>query len=173
MDQYVIPLNGVREGESEYIFTVNNKFFEQFKNSEISIANIVVKCIVYKTGSLMDMTIHLMGEVEVVCDRCLDLFMYAVNNTYKLYIKTSPDKKEEEAEIIYITGFEQQLNVAQYIYEYINFSIPLKKTHPENIRGESLCNKQMLNKIKELSNKKGLKDKIDPRWERLINLREN
>jgi uncharacterized metal-binding protein YceD (DUF177 family) len=51
------------------------------------------------------------------------------------------DKESEEAEVVYILHSTQTLNVARYIYEFINLAVPMTKTHDD--AGEN-CNPEML-----------------------------
>ena len=87
LDQYVIPLKGLKEGEHHYTFEVTKKFFEHFEHSEIKNGNISVNIILNKTASVIEMIINLLGKVEVICDRCLETFMMPINSSDILYIK--------------------------------------------------------------------------------------
>ncbi|MBN2520279.1 MAG: DUF177 domain-containing protein [Bacteroidales bacterium] len=170
LDQYVISLKGLKDGEYKYTFEVLDKFFEHFEKSEINKANIIVEVIINKVLSVMTLIINISGEVEVECDRCLDKLMLPISISNTLYIKTETENKIDDDDIIYISDFEQQINVAQYIYEFVELNMPIKKTHPIDKYGKSMCNKEMLNKINELESKKT--DDIDPRWENLKKFRE-
>ncbi len=169
LEQYAIPLKGIKEGEYKYTFEVLDKFFEHFEKSEINKANIIVEVIIKKVLSVMTLIINISGEVEVECDRCLDKFMLPISSSNTLFIKTESENKIDDDDIIYVSDFEQQINVAQYIYEFIELNMPIKKNHPIDKYGKSLCNKEMLKKLNELESKK-IND-IDPRWENLIKIR--
>ena len=170
LDQYVIPLKGLKEGKSIFSFKVDNQFFEHFGNPEIGNGNLLADFVLNKTLSLIEMEISISGELEVACDRCLESFFLPTNTKNKLFVKIGDGIKEEDAEIIYVSDFGQLLNIAQYIFEYIDFGIPLKKIHPNDENGNSLCNKQMLEKINELSKKQSING-TDPRWDGLSELR--
>ena len=167
LDQYVIPLKGLKEGEHTYSFNVSKEFFDEFENSEFTEGSINVDTTISKHATVITVTFKLNGFVNVICDRCLDNFNLPVNSSNILYIKFGENKKEDN-DIIYISEIDQHINVAQYIYEFINFSIPLKRVHPENENGESLCNSEMINRLNEFTT--GKNDIIDPRWEDLKKL---
>jgi len=73
---------------------------------------------------------------------------------------------------------EFEIDIAQYIYEMIVLSIPLRRVHP-GIKDGSL-NTEALVKLKELTIKEQKKEKkekkeekeenIDPRWDKLKQL---
>ncbi len=66
---------------------------------------------------------------------------------------------------------EYQLSVAQYIYEMIVLSVPLKKIHP-GIKDGTLKSKA-IEKLEALAPKKEnkiIEDKTDPRWDNLKKL---
>ena len=68
---------------------------------------------------------------------------------------------------------EFEIDIAQYIYEMIILSIPLKRIHP-GIKDGSL-DTEALTKLKELTIKEQKKENkeeenIDPRWDKLKQL---
>ena len=61
------------------------------------------------------------------------------------------------------------LNVAQYLFEMIILSLPIKIIHPGVVDGS--LESETLNKLKELESKAQEKSsKIDPRWDKLKDL---
>jgi uncharacterized metal-binding protein YceD (DUF177 family) len=68
---------------------------------------------------------------------------------------------------------EFEIDIAQYIYEMIVLSIPLRRVHP-GVKDGSLST-EALTKLKELTIKEQKKEKkeeenIDPRWDKLKQL---
>lgn len=167
LDQYVIPLQGLEEGDYVYTFEVTDTFFDEFENSEIKKGKLDAEVILSKHASVITITFNLNGSVELLCDRCLENFNYKVSSSNSLFIKFGLVDNDKNGDIIYISDPEQQINIAQYLYEFAHLNIPIKRIHPENEKGESLCNKEMLKKLNELSDNK---TNIDPRWEELKKL---
>jgi uncharacterized metal-binding protein YceD (DUF177 family) len=64
---------------------------------------------------------------------------------------------------------ESQIDLSQYIYEFINLLLPLRVVHPDDENGVSMCDKAVLAKLAEHSIPE---PKADPRWDILkkINL---
>ena len=65
---------------------------------------------------------------------------------------------------------EYQINIAQYVYEMLVLSVPLKKVHPGVLDGT--LKSEVLDKLEELQPKdtKENKEDIDPRWDALKKL---
>ena len=62
--QYKIKFGGLSFGEHQFEFEVNEKFFEQFSDSEITSANISVKANLIKQNSLMHVLFSFEGVVK-------------------------------------------------------------------------------------------------------------
>ncbi len=107
------------------------------------------------------------GSITVPCDRCLDSVEIAVEGEEKLIVKFGNEEYDETEEIVVIPIHEHEINVAVYIYEFINLNLPKKRVHPED-----LCNQEVIERLKKVEQKKEI---IDPRWSSLqdINLKKN
>lgn len=169
LDQYVIPLKGLSDGDHAYDFKISDKFFEKFENSEIKKGKLNAEVILSKHAAVISVTFNITGTVELICDRCLDNFDYPLKSSNKLYIKFGTEPTENLDDVIFLPDIKQQLFIAQYIYEFINLNISLKRTHPDDKDGNSLCNSEMLKKLNELNIDKT--NNIDPRWEKLKNIK--
>lgn len=168
LDQYVIPLKGLKEGEHSYHFKINDTFFDEFENSEIKKGKLNLQVLLNKQMNVISLNFKISGHVDTICDRCLENFDLEIDSSYQLFIKFSENENDED-EVIYISENKHHINIAQYIYEFIHFSIPLKRIHPVDKNGKSKCNIEMIKKLKGL--KKENSDKIDPRWEELKKLK--
>ena len=56
------------------------------------------------------------------------------------------DEPSEDADVVFILKGTPSLNVARYIYEFINLAIPIIKTH--DATGDS-CNPEMLKYLEQ------------------------
>ena len=86
-----------------------------------------------------------------------------------MIVKFGATRETDPDEILIIPEGSYQINVAQYFYEMVVLSIPLKKVHP-GIKNGTLKN-EILSKLEQLDphNKKPAISK-DPRWEKLESL---
>jgi uncharacterized metal-binding protein YceD (DUF177 family) len=87
----------------------------------------------------------------------------------KLFVKFGETNEEQTDEIIVLSFSEHEFDLKQYLYEYILLSLPYRKVHPNDKKGKSLCNKEMLKKLNEYVIR-GDDQTIDPRWDNLKNL---
>lgn len=149
LSKYIIPFYGLKDGIYEFNFLIDNNFFELFEYSEIKKGSINVKVELVKKLQLMELHFDINGNIDINCDRCLDNFLLPVSYKTILYVKTGDIFEEIDDNIIKIPYSENEINISQYIYEFINLSLPYRRVHPNDSDGQSLCNKQMLEKINQ------------------------
>ena len=66
---------------------------------------------------------------------------------YKTY---TPNEQEDDPDVYYIGRGESHLNVADWIYEFINLSIPMQRKCGEDENGQSKCNPEVIEKLKKM-----------------------
>jgi uncharacterized metal-binding protein YceD (DUF177 family) len=140
LDHYSIPVSGLRNGLHEFNFLIDRQFFSNFQESPLQEGAVSVKLLFDKRPDLYVMTFEIEGTVKTTCDRCLEEFDLPIEDTQALMVKFD-DKEWEETDVIYILKGTLRLNVARYIYEFVNLAVPMVKTHDE--AGES-CDPDML-----------------------------
>jgi len=79
---------------------------------------------------------HIIGSVELICDRTVEPFDYPLDIEQKLILKYGEENEELTDEIEIISRHTQQINLAQYVYEFIGLAIPMKKLHPKCAQGD-------------------------------------
>lgn len=173
LNQFVIPISSLEPGDHQFDFTIDEQFFEKFDESEVKQGKVQVHVDVQKQATMVVMNFELKGSVGLVCDRCLGDFDYPFSSTERLIVKYGAVSEEESDEIITIQESEHELNIAQYLYEYIHLTLPMKRIHPEDEQGNSLCDKEVLKKLEELEIKEEHQDEADPRWDVLKNIKFN
>ena len=168
---YEIEFGALPLGEHEFEFEVDDTFFQQFENSILQHGTMDVLVVMEKKSNMLLLDFTLQGEVTVTCDRCLDDMMLELEGYTELIVKLG-DRAEEEAEdVIMIPSTEHQLDLAQYIYEYITVMIPMRNVHPDDDDGKTTCNPEILREIEKHQHSEAAGE-TDPRWEMLkkINL---
>jgi uncharacterized metal-binding protein YceD (DUF177 family) len=171
MDEYAIPIHGLKEGVHNYEFKINNSFFTYFENPDLQGGLLDVNLSLQKRSQFFELEFHIKGSLNLVCDRCLEVFKFDVDFKEKLFVRLGDSFEELDDNIILIPRDESRLNVAHYIYEFAVLSIPYKKVHSDN--DNSGCNPDMIKRLNELrveENKHLNTDNIDPRWDKLKNL---
>jgi uncharacterized metal-binding protein YceD (DUF177 family) len=80
----------------------------------------------------------------------------------RLVVKFGAVRVEDDPEILTVPRDENELEMAQYFYDYINLALPIKRIHPDDSDGNSGCDPVMLSKLKEYLVDEEIKE--DPRW---------
>jgi uncharacterized metal-binding protein YceD (DUF177 family) len=168
LSQYTIPYSGLSEGKHLFDFAVDDRFFAEFETSEVEKGDIKIGIELEKRSTYLGLTFTIVGSVELVCDRCLENFIYPIESKRKLLVKFSEKPVEDEAEMVYLHPNSFQVEVAQYIYEFVILSLPIRRIHPNGKDGKSLCDPVMIKKLEELRHHgNNLDEPEDPRWNEL------
>ena len=166
-----IPISGLKEGHHLFEFKVGNKFFEEFEESEIKEGNLSVNIKLDKRSSHFDLNIVISGEVRICCDRCLEMFFHPIACENRLLVKFGKNWDDNDPDMITIPQDINELDIKQYLYEFIHLALPIQRIHPADKTGRNSCNPDMLEK---LSGHIVIHDKgNDPRWDGLKKLINN
>jgi len=165
---YTIGISGLKEGRHTIDFEIDNKFFENFEESEIKEGRLNATVELEKGASHIDMFIRISGKVKVCCDRCLEMFYYPVECENRLLVKTGKKIEEDDPDIVSLSVDEHELDLKQHFYEYILLALPIKRVHPDDEDDNSTCDPEMLRKLKELIVEE--EHINDPRWDELKKL---
>jgi uncharacterized metal-binding protein YceD (DUF177 family) len=177
LNKYIVDIKELRQGEHIFNFDVDDSFFAEFKESEISRAKVVVDLNLQKHSNMLELYFNIEGVVEVVCDRCLDRFFIPISYNGDVFIKIldSISDEEKDDDVWYISSNESELDLAHYIYESICLSLPIQRFHGILGTLEEDCDKEMMKRLNELSVKDSDSEviELDPRWEKLKDLLQN
>ena len=168
LKQFNIPIAGHETGSRQYDFKIDGLFFEQYPESEIDDCSITCRLDVIRQEGIFLLNFDFSGEVGLVCDRCLDPFRFPISGKESLSLKIG-DKGSRQEDDEEISPEAQEITVRQYIYDFLMLRIPIRRVHPEDEKGNSSCDQEVLKKIEELSIKKD----TDSRWDKLKDLQNN
>jgi uncharacterized protein len=166
--RYTIPLSGLKEGRHIFDFEISKEFFEQFEESEIQEGSLITNIILEKWPTHLDLLISIFGSVRILCDRCLEMFSQPIESENRLLVKYGKKDEEEDPDLIILQFDEHELDMSQYIYEFICLALPIKRIHPDDKDGNSTCDPEMLRKLKE--HMVDEETETDPRWDELRKL---
>ncbi len=168
---YLIPIAGLKVGYHSFDFNIGNSFFEQFEESEIKEGNLTAVVETVRSSSLIEMVVKINGTVKICCDHCLEMFDEGVSCENTLLIKFGKTTDYTDPDIITVTHDEHELDMKQFFYEYIHLALPIQRIHPDDEKGNSRCNPEMLSRLKEHLVDEEVR--IDPRWDELKKLMNN
>jgi len=169
---YKIQFGGLPVGIHEFEFDIKDAFFKTIENSVVEKADISVKAVLTKQNNLLNLDFTINGVVGTECDRCLKDFNFPISSVESLVIKHgNPDESTDE--IVVIPEGVEEVNIAQYIYEYIVLSIPARRVPCEIDAKLYKCDFETLAKLNEVSTDT-LKDNepTNPMWEQLNKLKK-
>ena len=171
LKEYLIPFVGLKIGKHQFDYQIDNTFFKNFDYDEFNDASIKVSVVLEKKSTLLELDIQHKGTVNVPCDVSGEEFDLGIKGKLKLVVKFGDAFNDENEELLILPHGEFQVNVAQYIYESIVLSVPLRRIHP-GVKDGSLT--EVIEKLEALApkeNKESVqKNDIDPRWENLKKL---
>ncbi len=137
-EDFIIPLNGLPSGKSNYSRKVGKEFFVGFENSDVLDADLAVESCIEKSGNYIGVDVMIEGSVTVPCDRCLEDLIIPVDKTVLLSVKfgeepsdADPDLQEGEREIVYLPDVSADLDLSQVVYDYACLEIPMQRVHED------------------------------------------
>lgn len=168
--QYKIQFGGLPIGEHQFEFEIDNKFFEQFNDTEITRAQINVVATLIKQNSVMQILFDFEGTVGLACDRCLIDYDCPISGHEKLIIKHGNTDETNDELLVLPEGLDEA-NVSQYLFEYIETAIPFRKVPCEDEDIEIDCDEETLKKFNELK----IDEEPSPNanWDKLKNIKFN
>lgn len=174
LKDYDIPFRGLKEGLHQFEYKVGASFFEMFEQPLVEKGDVDVKVELNKSSALMTLYFDINGQVESVCDNCLEPMFLEVKHQTRVFLKFGEEYDEPTDEIIVLLHEAHEVNVAQLIYEFICVILPIRHVHEEDENGNLTCDKGMLSRLNEYlvedTSPEEQDDYIDPRWEALKNL---
>ncbi|MFV8374826.1 YceD family protein [Flavobacterium sp. LB1P62] len=174
--EYLIPFVGLKLGKHQFEYQISNAFFEIFDYNEFQNSDIKVNVVLEKKSTMLELSLKHKGTVNVPCDLTSEDFDLPVKGKMKLIVRFGEMYNSDNEELLILPHGEFEVDIAQYIYEMIVLSVPLRRVHP-GIKDGSL-NTEALTKLKELTIKEQKKEhkqeqkeeNIDPRWDKLKQL---
>ena len=170
MKAYSIPFIGLKIGNHDFEYDIDQSFFDYFEYQDFNDVNVKVDVLLNKKETLLELHFKIDGYVTVNCDVTNEPYNQAIADTFNLVVKFGQAYNDENIDILIIPHGEHEINIQQYIYELIILAVPAKRLHPGIADGT--LNSDILNKLDELSPKEDNNNKkdTDPRWDTLKKL---
>lgn len=163
---YGIAFEGLRDGETAFSYEIGPDFFDLFEGSPVSAGDVFVHLTFDKKPGLFVLTFFVDGSIQSECDRCLEAFDLPVQGKFRLVVKRKDEETDsDDPDVVFITLAQHEINVAQYIYEYINLCVPMQKTCDLSADGKK-CDPVVLARLGITHEEPG----TDPRWDHLKDL---
>ncbi len=170
--EFEIAFVGLKPGVHEYDYEINDQFFEAFQQQDFRTCKANVKLQLDKKSSFMLLRFEIGGSLEVTCDRCNNELPLNLWDEFNITVKMVDEPElmndqEEDPDVYYISRGESHIDVAAWIYEFINLSLPMQKTCDFEKMDGPYCNKAALEMLKKLEAEEAKEIKENPIWKGL------
>ena len=171
-DRYAIDIFRLKPGTYEYDMQIDADFFTLFTDSLIDNATGTVHILLDKQESLIRSKLTFAVDIPLVCDRSLREFNHEMKESHAVMFKYGDEEMELDDDVYMITSTTQKIHFDQFIYEWILLAVPMKKVHPELRDDENDENDDVIYQTEGATDsKEASEESIDPRWEKLKNLK--
>ncbi len=168
--EFSIPFIGLKPGEHQFTYAIDNTFFDSFDYHEFNNVELEATLLLNKLPNIMEVVLMAKGIVNVNCDLTNEAYDQNLDTALKLVIKFGDAFNDEDDEILILPHGEHAFDISQYLYEMIVLGMPSKRVHPGVLDGS--LESRVLDKLNELRPKKENKNNEgnDPRWNALKKL---
>lgn len=127
---YKLPLKSLPAGSHEYDYKLGGQFFKDMESPDVREADIHVHLVVVHRDGVYDLTFKFVGEVVLLCDRCLDDLHFPIDTDYHIMVKYGDAYRDDSDDFLEIPESDNDLNVAYMMYDTVSLAIPIKHVHP-------------------------------------------
>ena len=152
--EYEIAWQGLKPGIHVFQFDIGDRFMQEHGEWDFEGLEGQVTVTFDKQTSFFMLRFDIGGQLMVPCDRCGDDFKLRLWDEFNLLIKLTGEdsgKEDEDADVVFIPRSETVIDIGNWIYEFVQLSIPLQRVHPETEDGKSDCNAEALKLLNKLS----------------------
>lgn len=167
---FEIAFVGLKPGIHEFEYEVDDKFFAEYQQEDFRNVKTHVRLTLDKQNGFMLLKFEVGGKVDVTCDRCGNNLPLELWDEFNVVVKMVEDpeqmnEQEEDPDVYYISRGESHLRVKDWIYEFVNLSIPMQRMCTEEEIGGPYCNKEVLAMLKNMDVQNNRQD--NPVWKGL------
>lgn len=150
-----IAFVGLKPGIHEFEYEIADPFFSDYGEQDFKNCIAHVKLQLDRENGFMLLKFEIGGKLELSCDRCGNHLPLNLWDEFKIVVKMvdNPEQmnnQEEDPDVYYISRGESHINVSDWIYEFINLSIPMQRMCAEEEIGGPYCNKEVLAMLKTM-----------------------
>ncbi len=159
-EKILINFSELDPGSYDYEFHVSDAFFQQFENTLIQRGTAEVKVNLVKHGHLLEAFVEFSAQLNLNCDRCLGEILVPFEGADHAVIRMGgTEESNSDANLIDLSTTAAEVDLSLFVYETICLELPLVLVPCELLEDESVCDKDMLNKLNELIIREEKKEK--------------
>jgi uncharacterized metal-binding protein YceD (DUF177 family) len=154
--EYEIAFVGLQPGIHQFEYEIDDKFFEAYQEQDFKDCKATIKLSLEKNSGFMLLKFEIDGKLKAICDRCGNDLPISLWDEFKIMVKLveNPDKmnaEEEDPDVYYISRTESLLHIKDWLFEFVNLSVPMQKMCTDEEMGGTNCNKKVLDMLKNLN----------------------
>ena len=151
-----IAFVGLKPGLHSFEYEIDDRFFEEYGPQDFNNVKVHVGLQLEKNTGFMMLKFEVGGTVDVQCDRCGNRLPLDLWDDFEVLVKMTDNaeqmnEEEEDPDVFYISRTESHLNVKNWLFEFINLSIPMQKMCKESEMGGAYCNKEVLARLAKMN----------------------
>ena len=173
---FEIAFVGLKPGVHEFNYTIDDRFFEAYQAQDFRNCKANVRLALDKKTGFMQLRFEIGGTLEVICDRCNNNLPLDLWDEFTITVKMveNPEQmneQEDDPDMYYIANGESHIDISNWIYEFINLSIPMQKTCSYEKMDGPHCNPQAMDMLKKMEPEES-ENKENPIWKGLEKFRD-
>ncbi len=183
--KFKIRLSGVSVGTHCHSFVCTKSFFESSEIFDIDDALINVDVTMDKMERSASFSFHFHGNIMAKCDRCLEDLTFPIDFHTRLVVNfiSTTDSQCDDESVWTLWEKAYDIDLYQYIYEAIVLELPSQFIHEDDEEGNSICSPEMLEMLSKYAvhiddveeendeEEENEIEEMDPRWEKLKNIK--
>ena len=168
IDSFKIDLKALPQGITNLELKLDDEYFKAIEAPDVQRGELVSCLSINRTDDFFELNFHTEGVVHIPCDICLDDMDQQIMSDDRIVAKFGEDYSEDD-DLVTVAENEGILDVAWFIYEFIDLNIPIKHVH-----APGKCNPAMIEMLNQHSAARSGEEEeatIDPRWAALLKLK--
>ena len=169
IDSFKIDLKALPQGITNLELKLDDEYFKAIEAPDVQRGELVSCLSINRTDDFFELNFHTEGVVHIPCDICLDDMDQQIMSDDRIVAKFGEDYSEDD-DLVTVAENEGILDVAWFIYEFIDLNIPIKHVH-----APGKCNPAMIEMLNEHSAARSGEEEesaVDPRWAALLKLKK-
>lgn len=171
MKDCIVNIISLSQKVHHFDFLLKDDFFVARNNQLFSKGDFKAAVTFDKHETFIEALFNIDGSAELICDRSLEVFDFPINLREKIIFKYGEEEGELSEEIVVITRDRVNIDVGQYLFEFITLAIPMKRLHPrfleEGDDEDEESEGRMVYTSGSSDEETDPEEPMDPRWEQL------
>ena len=170
--EFKLALKSMPIGTHEFEYQLDGQFFKEMESADIHDASLTVNLTVNRKDDFYNMAFAFIGDITILCDRCLDEMLLDIDTEYNIVVKYGEAYDDSSDEVLIIPENDNYFNVAQLIYDTVSLEVPIVHMHDDGECNEYMSEVLRQHSASEPGNEEDEDTAIDPRWNELKKLTE-